>query len=152
MTIAGRLLHVSACISLALGLPAAASAQIANNCDASLWNHVYHPTRLVQIHPCIRVTGTVVLKRPEKDGDIHMQLKLDKQFLPLLNQTNKSRQGGNLVLEPICVGPVTQADAIQPARGSRIRLRFRRRATTSRSPEPTCTMSSQGTVGWSYTQ
>jgi hypothetical protein len=57
----------------------------------------------------MRVTGTIVLKRPEKDGDIHIQLQLDKKFLPLLNATNKSRQGGNLVLEPICVGTVTQA-------------------------------------------
>ena len=65
----------------------------------------------------MRVTGTIVLKRPEKDGDIHIQLKLDKQFLPLLDAENKSRQGGNLVLEPICVGPVTQADAIQPCQG-----------------------------------
>jgi hypothetical protein len=68
-------------------------------------------------HECMRVTGTIVLKRPEKDGDIHIQLKLDKQFLPLLDAENKSRQGGNLVLEPICVGPVTQADAIQPCQG-----------------------------------
>src|SRR5260370_19501612 len=62
----------------------------------------------------MRVTGTSVLKRPEKDGDIHIQLKL---ALPLLDAENKSRQGGNLVLEPICVGPVTQADAIQPCQG-----------------------------------
>jgi len=96
-----RRLSLAVSVSLfVLGLPAAASAQLATTCDASLWNHVYHPARLVRLHECMRVTGTIVLKRPEPDGDVHIQLKLDKKFLPLLNATNKSRQGGNLVLEP----------------------------------------------------
>jgi hypothetical protein len=118
MTFHRRLhLALAVCAFLALGLPAAATAQLAATCDASLWDHVYHPARLVKLHECMRVTGTIVLKRPEKDGDVHIQLKLDKIFLPLLDAENKSRQGGNLVLEPICVGNVTQADAIQPSQG-----------------------------------
>jgi hypothetical protein len=112
----GRRLPLLAAFTFWL-VSAAASAQLASTCDASLWDHVYHPARLVKLHDCMTVTGTIVLKRPEKDGDIHIQLKLDKKFLPLLNATNKSRQGGNLVLEPICVGNVTQADAIQPCQG-----------------------------------
>jgi hypothetical protein len=96
---------------------ATASAQIADNCDSTLWNHVYNPPRLVQIHPCIRVTGTVILVRDEPDGDRHIQLKLDQKFIPLLDAENKSRQGSNLVLEPISVGSTTQADAIQPCQG-----------------------------------
>jgi len=107
-------LAFTVCAFLALGLPAAATAQLAATCDASLWDHVYHPARLVKLHECMRVTGTIVLKRPEKNGDVHIQLKLDNQFLRLLNATNKSRQGGNLVLQPICVGPVTQADSALP--------------------------------------
>jgi hypothetical protein len=116
VSLSRRLLAVSVSLFV-LGLPSAAFAQIANNCDASLWGHVYHPARLTQIHPCIRVTGTIVLERPEKDGDIHIRLKPDKQFMALLNAKNKSRQAGDLVLEPICVNIPTQADAIQPCRG-----------------------------------
>ena len=55
--------------------------------------------------------------RAEPDGDRHIQLKLDPLFAPLLDKENKSLQAGNLVLEPICVGPITQADAIQPCQG-----------------------------------
>jgi hypothetical protein len=120
MTITRRRFLAVSVLLFVLGLPAAASAQLISStspCDASLWNHVYHPARLVRLHECLRVTGTIVLERPEKDGDIHIQLKLDKIILPLLDAENKSRQGGNLVLEPICVGPVTQADAIQPCQG-----------------------------------
>jgi hypothetical protein len=108
---------VSASALLLLGLSPAARGDITNTCDAGLWDHVYHPDRLVKIHPCVWVTGTIVLKRKEADGDVHIQLKVDPKYKPLLNATNRKRQGGNLVLEPICVGKVTQADAKQPCQG-----------------------------------
>ena len=117
---AGRRLLPYVAASAFLLVSAIASAQLISSTiprDASLWNHVYHLARLVRLHECMRVTGTIVLKRPEKDGDIHVQLKLDKQFLPLLDAENKARRGGNLVLEPTCVGPVTQTDAVQPCQG-----------------------------------
>lgn len=81
-------------------------------CDQSLWQHVYHPTRLQVINQCLTVTGTLVRMRPEPDGDIHIQLHLDPQHAGLLNARNIAAQGGNLVLEPICVGHVTQSDAV----------------------------------------
>jgi hypothetical protein len=89
-------------------------------CDAALWNHVYHPTRLIVKSACVTVTGTIVDAtsgaqpdgvRHEADGDTHGWLKVDPQFQSLLNAGNKSAEGGNLVFEIICRYPVTQKDA-----------------------------------------
>jgi hypothetical protein len=38
--------------------------------------------------------------------------KLDPQFSDLINSANVNGQHGNLVLEPICVNPITQFDAM----------------------------------------
>jgi hypothetical protein len=89
-------------------------------CDASLWSHVYHPTRLIVKGACVTVTGTIVDAtsgaqsdgvRHEADGDTHGWLRLDPQFQSMLNAGNKSAEGGNLVFEIICRFPVTQKDA-----------------------------------------
>jgi len=93
-----------------------ASAQ----CDASLWSHVYHSTRLIVHQTCISVTGTIVDatngKKPdgvrhEPDGDTHGWLQVDSQFQNLLNAGNNSAESGNLVFEIVCKYPVTQSDA-----------------------------------------
>jgi hypothetical protein len=86
-------------------------AQTEPACDESLWQHVYNPQRLQVVKRCITVTGKIVKRKAEPDGDVHIQLKLDSQFQNLLNERNRRGQNGNLVLEPVCVGPVTQADA-----------------------------------------
>ncbi len=74
--------------------------------------YVYRPARLQPILPCVRATGTVVAKSTEADGDIHLQLRLDAPAQGLLNAGNE-KQGGNLVVEPICQFPPVQADAIR---------------------------------------
>jgi hypothetical protein len=93
----------------------------ATGCDASLWKHVYNPTRLIKKQACTTVTGTIVDAtngkrtdgvRHEADGDTHGWLKLDPEFEKLLNAGNKSKEGGNMVFEVICKFPVTQADAV----------------------------------------
>ncbi len=94
-----------------IGAIPVASSGAAPSCDNSLWNHVYHPARLQVINPCITVTGRIAKRKAEPDGDVHIQLRLDAPYKNLLNDRNKIAQNGNLVLEPICVGPVTQADA-----------------------------------------
>src|SRR5205807_9114160 len=52
----------------------------ATQCDDTLWDHVYHPQRLIVKQQCISVTGTIVDatngKKPdgvrhEADGDTH---------------------------------------------------------------------------------
>ena len=97
------------------GVPAAFKAAsknfAADGCDASLWQHVYHPQRLKVVEKCIAVTGTIHHVKREADGDDHIQLKLDPEFAALLNDKNTQVQAGCLVVEPVCQGPVTQADA-----------------------------------------
>jgi hypothetical protein len=83
-----------------------------NGCDQSLWNHVYNPSRLKIIDPCKTVSGVIESIRSERDGDFHIRLKLDPEFSNLINSANINGQFGDLVLEPICINPVTQADAI----------------------------------------
>ena len=96
------------------------------SCDKSLWNHVYHPHRLIVKNSCIAVTGTIVDAtggkradgvRQEPDGDTHGWLKPDPEFENLLNAGNKSAEGGNLVFEIVCKFPVKQADAKSACKG-----------------------------------
>jgi hypothetical protein len=98
------------------GFVAASKPFIATGCDASLWDHVYHPKRLVVVQKCVSVAGTIYHTKKEADGDDHIQLKLDGEYAALLNDKNKSGQKGNLVLEPICQNAVTQADAVEACR------------------------------------
>lgn len=74
--------------------------------------YVYHPTRLVVLAACMRVSGTVAVIRVEADGDRHMLVVLDPQFQYLLKPANNGIELGDLVVEPVCVGTTTQADAI----------------------------------------
>jgi len=96
-----------------------ASAFHVDTCDASLWNHVYHgifPTakdRLKVFDPCIAVTGTIEVARPEADGDRHILLRVDPQFSKLLNAKNMTAEKGFLVIEPVCELKVTQPDTIK---------------------------------------
>ena len=89
-------------------------------CDATLWDHVYNPQRLIVNQKCISVTGTIVDAtngkrsdgvRKEPDGDTHGWLKVDPQFKNLLNAGNMSDEGGNLVYEIVCKFKVSQAAA-----------------------------------------
>ena len=89
-----------------------ASESTPGKCDDSLWNHVYNPSRLQIVDKCITVTGIIDSIRSEQDGDLHIRLKLDPSHSHLVNQANQENQFGDLVLEPICIGKVTQATAI----------------------------------------
>jgi hypothetical protein len=74
--------------------------------------YVYVPDRLAVQAACIRVSGTVEAVRVEADGDLHILLALDPAFVHLLTPANQGEELGDLVVEPVCVKPVTQADAI----------------------------------------
>jgi hypothetical protein len=90
-----------------------------NRCDQSLWNHIYNPARLQVVDNCKSVIGVIESKRVEKDGDYHIRVKLDPQFSNLINLANIKNQFGDLVVEPICVNKVTQADAISACQNFR---------------------------------
>jgi len=93
-------------------LPPSNDTTTSNQCDQTLWKHVYNPTRLQVVTPCKSVLGVIESKRVEKDGDYHIRVKLDPAFSNLINSANIKNQFGDLVVEPICVNAVTQADAI----------------------------------------
>jgi hypothetical protein len=89
---------------LTLVLPLISVAAYGQTCTGSktLMKHVYHPDRLVGQKGCITVTGVIVKKLKEKDGDFHVRLKLDPgQDADLKNEKNNSVQGGNLVFGKI---------------------------------------------------
>jgi hypothetical protein len=115
----GALFLAIACAALLSPWPArpAAAQDTVPPCDASLWQHVYHPYRLKVINPCILVTGTIQEKRYEKDGDIHVLVRLDPRYDSLLNRLNVADERGDLVVEPVCEHAVTQADAVAACRG-----------------------------------
>jgi hypothetical protein len=74
--------------------------------------YVYNPSRLAVQARCIRVTGTVEAIRREADGDLHILLALDRAYARLLTPANQGEELGDLVVEPVCVRSVTQADAL----------------------------------------
>lgn len=84
-------------------------------CDGALWDHVYHAQRLRVMEACKTVEGTIVALRKEADGDLHIRLDVDDKTL--LNERNYSGQHGDLVIEPVCVKDVTQADAVAACSG-----------------------------------
>ena len=63
------------------------------------------------------VTGTIQVIRSEKDGDLHLLLKLDSGQDSYINSMNVSAELGDLVLEPVCVRTPTQVDAIPACSG-----------------------------------
>jgi hypothetical protein len=72
-----------------------------------LWNHVYNPTRLHRLAPCITVTGTIDESDADPDGDQHFLLKLDSGQDTLVNKRNGKKKGGDIVLEVVCANPTT---------------------------------------------
>jgi hypothetical protein len=74
--------------------------------------YVYSPDRLTVQAACIRVSGVVAAVRTEADGDFHILLALDPAYAHLLTPANQGEELGDLVVEPICVGAVSQASAI----------------------------------------
>ena len=64
------------------------------------------------VKDCITVSGTIYSIKKEKDGDLHMRIELDSQYLDLLNDKNNSGQKGMLVVEPVCQTEPTQKDTI----------------------------------------
>ncbi|MEO7684789.1 MAG: hypothetical protein ABIU86_12740 [Gemmatimonadaceae bacterium] len=90
-----------------------------DSCDASLWKHVYNPSRLQVLDQCKVVTGVITELGADDDGDEHMLLKLDAGQESLINKKNVKKKQGNLVIEVVCAAKVTLATAVQSCRGYR---------------------------------
>ena len=87
------------------------SQSAATDCDASLWDHVYDPTRLQQLVPCLSVTGIVDESSVDEDGDQHFLLRLDPGQDTLVNKRNAKKKGDDMVLEIVCANPTTMKKA-----------------------------------------
>jgi hypothetical protein len=74
--------------------------------------YVYNPARLQVVTACLQVTGTVAAIRMEADGDLHILIRLDRAYAHLLRPANQGEELGDLVVEPVCVRSVSQADAV----------------------------------------
>lgn len=83
-----------------------ASATSSANCDQSLWNHVYDPTRLTVLKQCMTVTGKVDESNVDEDGDQHFLVKLDPGQDQLLTKKNIKKKNGDLVGEIVCANKV----------------------------------------------
>ncbi len=101
--------------------PSPSSLTAVNPCVGDPRAHVYSPDRLQLLAPCIELTGTIDSETPQADGDYHVRLHLDPGQTcagqPCLDADNASQQGGDLILEPVCENPITQADAVAACQG-----------------------------------
>jgi len=88
-----------------------AAQQSSKDCDKKLWNFVWEPSRLQVLDKCKTVTGTIVERNADADGDEHMLLKLDAGQENLLKKKNYSKKDGNLVIEAICINHITRQAA-----------------------------------------
>lgn len=95
--------------------PTPTPSPVSGQCDAALLQHVYHPARLKVIAPCRMYSGVIEFDRAEADGDHHVLIKPDDPSV--VNSVNVAQQHGDLVIEPVCIGTVTQADAVSACQG-----------------------------------
>lgn len=92
--------------------PSAASGATVACSPTDQDRYVYDPGRLTVKARCLRVSGVIDAVRQEADGDLHILLRLDAAYRRYLTPANQGEELGDLVVEPVCVHPVTQADAI----------------------------------------
>jgi len=81
------------------------------SCDKKLWNFVWGSSRLEVLDKCKTVTGVIVERNADADGDEHMLLKLDAGQGNLLRKKNITKKEGNLVIEAICINHITRKAA-----------------------------------------
>jgi hypothetical protein len=93
------------------------SAAAATGCDASLWSHVYNPSRLQQLASCVTATGFVAESAVDPDGDQHFLLKLDPGQDALVNKRNDKKKTGDLVVEIVCANPTSMKKAKRACAG-----------------------------------
>lgn len=108
---------VSPLSSTATSTPTVTTSQ----CSTDAYAHVYSPDRLQLLAACIKLTGTIDSETPQADGDYHVRLRIDPGQTcagqPCLDPKNLSDQAGDLILEPVCENPISQADAVAACQG-----------------------------------
>ena len=97
--------------------------------------NVRDPGRLRVLRRCVTATGVIRFAQYEKDGDVHISLALDREYRYLLNDGNRRKHDGTLVVEivpadqsgcrkgePVRYGRCTGAHVRKPGRGERVRV------------------------------
>jgi hypothetical protein len=90
-----------------------------NQCRQDPLAGIYNPQRLEIKEPCKTVKGIVDKVTHEKDGDYHINLKLDPEFAGIINDKNVSGEHGNLVVEII---PMDEPKIPAPKTGQHIKV------------------------------
>jgi len=88
-----------------------------DDCDSSLWQHVWGSERLKVYDICKTVSGVIEDSKADADGDQHMLLRLDKGYEKFINKRNVKKSNGCLVIEAICVNNITKTKAVKPCEG-----------------------------------
>lgn len=78
----------------------------ADRCDQTIWQHVYAPSRLFIIQPCVAMTGIIERVDKEEDGDDHIYFKPDNPPPGLTNFFNQFLAGGDIIAEPVCLSDI----------------------------------------------
>jgi hypothetical protein len=125
------------CLALAVVIwPAPAAATRPDGCrGGDPLENVRDPGRLKVLKRCVTATGKIHFAQREKDDDVHISLVLDRKYRYLLNDGNRRKHHGTLVVEivpadqPGCrqgervrYGTCTGADVHTPKRGERVRV------------------------------
>src|ERR1700742_3738106 len=63
--------------------------------------HIYQPERLVLKKDTMTVSGTVLYVLNELDGDYHIRLRMDSDYVKL-SKKNFTRQDSCIILEIVC--------------------------------------------------
>jgi uncharacterized protein YraI len=118
--LAGSIVAIATPTHASASTPGTPGTSSLHGCGDGLWQHVYHPQRLLVKQQCVTVVGVIVDAskgrepdgaRHEADGDTHAWLQLDAAYKDMLDAGNTSDEGGNLVFEIVCHFTVKQADA-----------------------------------------
>jgi hypothetical protein len=128
---------IAICLVLAAStsaVPAAAATDDGCRGGDPLEN-VRDPSRLRVLRRCATATGVIQFAQWENDGDVHISLTLDRKYRYLLNDGNRRKHNGTLVVEivpadqPGCrkgehvrYGRCTGAHVHKPERGERVRV------------------------------
>ena len=75
-------------------------AEAQSPCNDLLWNHNAEEEQVLK--SCVTISGVVVSRNAEDDGDENIQLKPDPQYVHLLNIWNVLAQWGHIAVEAIC--------------------------------------------------
>jgi hypothetical protein len=87
---------IAATTILGLGLALSGGGFSRGDCQHHPLRRVYNPKRLTVIQKCAEATGTVVAWRREHDGDYHVNMRLEGDWV---NAANVRGQHGNTVVE-----------------------------------------------------